>query len=697
MAVGRFSRYLRACFHEECAMSAIAHLACRIVISLLLLPLLPPKVAAAQSEGSLESPAVADEALLFQEIPSISGASRYEQSVSEAPAFVSVVTAREIKLFGYRTLADILRSVPGFYTTYDRNYAYLGVRGFGRPGDYSTRVLVLLDGYHRLNDSVYYQAPVGTDFPVELDLIDRVEIIRGPSSSIYGTNAFFAVINVVTKRGRDLKGVELSGEAGSFDAYKGMLTYGNRFSNGLEALASGSYYRSKGQDLYFKQYDRPATNHGVAEGCDGDQYGNFFTKLGFKDLTLSGAFQSREKNIPTAAWDAIFNDSRWKTVDERAFMDLKYEGSFENQLGLMVRGYYDHYDYQGTYPFYRDNTKPFLGSYLNKDSVQGEWFGGEFQVTKTLWDRHKVVVGAEYRFNSREDQRNYDEQPAQVHLDRQHSSSTTALFAQDEFRITDYLLLNAGIRYDYFDDFGNSLNPRAGLIIHPFESTFLKLLYGQAFRVPNVYELYYSDGSTQKANPNLQPETIRTYEVVWEQLLGKHLKFTLAGFYYDTDDLINLQTDPADEMTFFGNVQQVTTKGVEAELDVKWPRGIETKVSYSYQDAKDQQTDRRLTNSPIHQAKFHGLVPIVPEKLFFGTELIYTSPRLTLKGRETDNAYLLNLSLFWAQPVKGLDLSCTVYNVLDQQVGDPGSEEHRPLDTIYQDGITFRVKATYAF
>ena len=665
-------------------------------MTFLLLGLLSPQAAAMEPQQPQEASAITDESLLFQEIPSVSGASRYEQSISEAPAFVSVVTAREIKLFGYRTLADILRSVAGFYTTYDRNYSYLGARGFGRPGDYNTRILLLMDGYHRLNDSVYYQAPIGTDFPLDVDLIDRVEIIRGPSSSIYGTNAVFAVVNVVTKRGRDLKGAELSGEAGSFDTYKGRISYGDRFPNGFEALASGSYYSSSGQDLYFKQFDRPATNHGVAQNLDSDQFGNFFTKLGFKDLTLSGAFHSREKKIPTAPWDLIFNDSRTKTVDDRAFMDLKYEGSFENQLGLMIRTYYDRYDYDGTYPYYQEEAKPLRNSVVSRDLAQGEWFGGEFQVTKSLWDQHKVVLGGEYRFNSREDQRNYVEEPRLVYLDKNHSSSTTALFAQDEFRITQYLLLNAGVRYDYFEGFGDSVNPRLGLVYHPFEPTFLKLLYGQAFRVPNSYELFYEDGTSVKANPNLQSETIRTYEVVWEQLLGKYLRFTLAGFYYNMDNLINLQTDPVDNMLFFGNVQEVTAKGFEAELDAKWPRGIETRISYAYQDAQDQKTDQQLTNSPTHQAKFHGLLPIVPDKVFFGTELIYTSPRQTLKGRETDDAFLLNLTLFWARPVKGLDLSCTLFNVLDQKFGEPGSEEHRQ-DIIFQDGISFRVKATYSF
>ena len=121
----------------------------------------------------------------------------------EAPASVTIINKDEIKKYGYRNLADILRSVRGFFVTNDRNYQYLGVRGFNRPGDYNTRILLLVDG-HRLNDGLYDQAPIGYDFPVDIDLIDRVEVIRGPSSSIYGTNAFFAVVNVITRNGREL-------------------------------------------------------------------------------------------------------------------------------------------------------------------------------------------------------------------------------------------------------------------------------------------------------------------------------------------------------------------------------------------------------------------------------------------------------------------------------------------------------------
>lgn len=135
------------------------------------------------------------EDLMEIEVDSVYGASKYLQKVTQAPASISIVTAEEIQKYGYRTLADVLRSVRGFYITYDRNYSYVGVRSFARPGDYNSRILVLVDG-HRVNDNIFDQASLGTDFPVDVDLIDRVEVIRGPNSSLYLASAFLGVVNV---------------------------------------------------------------------------------------------------------------------------------------------------------------------------------------------------------------------------------------------------------------------------------------------------------------------------------------------------------------------------------------------------------------------------------------------------------------------------------------------------------------------
>ena len=188
-------------------------------------------------------------------------ASKHEQSVSDAPSSVTVITADEIQRYGYRTLADILETVRGFYITSDRYQSYIGVRGFGRLGDWNSRILLLVDG-HRINDNVLGQAFIGLEFPVDIDVIQRIEIIRGPSSSLYGAEAFFAVIDVITRKDNQPKREEISFAAGSFGSYGGRATWDGAYKGTLFAL-SASFYSSVGPTLFFPEFDSPATNYGV--------------------------------------------------------------------------------------------------------------------------------------------------------------------------------------------------------------------------------------------------------------------------------------------------------------------------------------------------------------------------------------------------------------------------------------------------
>jgi len=209
--------------------------------------------------------------LMKIKVQEVYSASKYIQKVTDAPSSVTIITSDEIRKHGYRTLADILRSVRGFYVTYDRNYSYVGARGLLRPGDYNSRILLLVDG-HRMNEPVYDLVYIGRESPIDVDLIDRVEVIRGPSSSIYGTNAFFAVINVITKTSAAMKGLEVSGELASFGTQAGRLSYSHRFNNSVEMLLSGSLYGSQGQQrLFFQKFDSPANNNGIAQNADYEQ------------------------------------------------------------------------------------------------------------------------------------------------------------------------------------------------------------------------------------------------------------------------------------------------------------------------------------------------------------------------------------------------------------------------------------------
>ena len=273
------------------------------------------------------------------EIDSVYGASGFKQKVTEAPASVTIITSEEIQRYGYRTLADILRNVRGFYVTYDRNYSYLGVRGFGLPGDYNNSIALLIDG-HRLNDNIFDAALIGTEFPIDVDLIDRVEVIRGPNSSLYVASAFLGVINIITKRGRDLQKVSVAGEAASYGTYQGRVSYGNKFNNGLELLLSGSFYDSHGQDqLFFQEFDNPATNNGIAVNADDDEFHQFFANASWGHFTLHGVFGSRDKGIPTASFGTVFNVTGTRTIDERGYLDLQYDRKLGHGWSLTNRTY----------------------------------------------------------------------------------------------------------------------------------------------------------------------------------------------------------------------------------------------------------------------------------------------------------------------------------------------------------------------
>src|SRR6186713_1549412 len=178
---------------------------------LALIVLLAPSPAA---EAQQPLPELSLEELMGMDAGRVFGASERLQPVTEAPASVSFITAEEIRRYGYRTLADILRGVRGFYVTNDRNFSLLGAQGFAKPGDYNSRILLLVNG-HRVNDNVFGQAEIGAEFGMDPAMFERVEIIRGPASSLYGDSAFFAVVNVITRSGASLGGGSITVEAGT--------------------------------------------------------------------------------------------------------------------------------------------------------------------------------------------------------------------------------------------------------------------------------------------------------------------------------------------------------------------------------------------------------------------------------------------------------------------------------------------------
>jgi iron complex outermembrane receptor protein len=639
-----------------------------------------------------EPSALADESILFQEIPSVYGASKHEQKTSEAPSSVSIITAADIQHYGYRTLNDILRSTRGFYTTYDRNYAYTGARGFGRPGDYNSRLMILVDG-HRMNDNIYASGAVGTDFVLDLDLIDRVEIIRGPGSSLYGTGAFFGVVNVITRKGSDVAGTEVAATAGSQDTYKGRLTYGRSLSNGGNLLLSATGYHSNGdRNLFYPEFNSPATNNGIAHDLDQDHFSSVFAATSFGEFTFEAGAVWRRKDIPTASFNSVFDATGTNTTDDRQYLDLNYRHAFDADSDVTARLYYDRYAYDGSYLTALTPITP------DHDYARGQAVGTEIKYSTALGKQNRVTVGTEYIDNIQEDLANYYIEPYTQNLDSRNSARSLGLYAQDEYRPFESLIFNVGVRYDRFYGQASSTNPRLAAIWLPRAGTALKALYGTAFRAPNAYELYWGGPGPAVNSPSqdLKPEKIRTTELAWEQEWTQVWRTTASVYRYHLRDLISLVPDDANPGKFvFVHSQPINATGFDFEVGYRRSDGIEARASATYQDANEE-SGARLSNSPREMFKLNVLVPIAGTRFTAGTELQYVGPRLTLQGNTAGGYTIVNLTLFGARIWKQLDVSASVYNLFGKRYSDPGTG-NVIQDQIQQDGTTFLLKAMCRF
>ena len=417
-------------------------------------------------------------------------ASKHLQNASDAPSSVTVITADEIQKYGYRTLAEILQSVRGFYVTYDRDYAFVGVRGFGRLGDWNSRVLLLIDG-HRINNNVDGQAMIGTEFMVDVDLIERVEIIRGPSSSLYGADAFLAVINVITRKASQSKGAEVVFAPGSFGTYQGRATYSSQY-RGIGVMLSGTFENSRGQTLFFPQFNSPATNNGVTQNTDYESFQHVLATLSYGGFTLQGMFSARDKGVPTGYFGTVFNDPRTANLDYHQYFDLSYQHAIGEKWEVAARSSYDEVRLQA--PLAYATGLPDGSTTVDTFSFRGNWWDSEAKLSGTLFEKHRITVGTEITDNVRQDQGDFTPLDGSFVLDPA-SSVVWALYGQDEFAVVRNLTLSAAVRYDQYSSFGGTTNPRLGLIYHLFHPTTVKLLYGTAFRAPEPFELAPDLGS----------------------------------------------------------------------------------------------------------------------------------------------------------------------------------------------------------
>ncbi|NOT26440.1 MAG: TonB-dependent receptor [Acidobacteria bacterium] len=640
------------------------------------------RVAGGQAQSAQTAPATSLEDLLDVEVESVVTAARHAQRPSEAPASVTVITATDIAQFGWRTLADVLVSVRGFNVTYDRNYSYVGVRAFGRPTDYNNRVLVLVDG-HRTNDSIYDGAYIGTEFPIDLSLVDRIEVIRGPGSALYGTSAFLAVVNVISKRGANMAGRQVELEASSFNTYRFRASQGWSNDHGGEGVLSVSRHDSEGpHSLYFPEYASPDTNNGIATGLDGDTATRLYGAATFGGLRLQGVFGEREKHVPTASWDTAFGDSRFTTRDRRSWGSASYTKDV-GPTGIDARVYYDHYRYTGDYPY---------DTAVSVDSAVADAIGGEASLRRRF-GRHLLTVGIEPRFNLRQNQMNTDGESL---LDDRRSSQEVGSYVQDEVALATRLTAILGARYDWWSLKGGTGRPRLGLVYRTEADTAIKALYGEAYRAPNLYEMYYYDANGLNLNnETLSPEVTRTTEFVFEQHLARRLRLSATAYFTRITGLIDpLLQDNAPVL--YVNKESARSTGVEVEGETRSATGLLVRASLAIQRATDSASDTRLSNAPGQLGTLQVSLPVWRRQIVLASDSTFTSWRNTVYGERLPAYWLSHVTATYRPLASPVVVGASVYNVLDASYAHPVGVEFRQ-PAIQQNGRTGSIRVTVSF
>ncbi|MHC4843740.1 MAG: TonB-dependent receptor plug domain-containing protein, partial [Planctomycetota bacterium] len=571
---------------------------------------------------------------------------------------------------------------------------------------------------------------------LDVDLIDRVEIIRGPGSSLYGSNAIFAVINIITKKGADYDGFEVAGDMYGYenslrdwDTGRGRVTFGKEFESGLDFLLSATYYDRDAVDLWIPHFSE-LEELGPTDSDDEDTY-KFFSKLIFDEFTLEGAYSSRDKQIPTAPWGVIFEPA-WKSTkeDDAGFLALTWEHDLTESVSMKARTSYNYYkhEFTGWYtgePFNEDDG--FFASETTYEK-EGKWWNNELQFTADIWENHRVTWGVEFQYNDRQNQkltRTFNDAGTILvddvnNWEKNVRNNWYGFYVQDEIRLAEDLVVNAGVRYDYYEGSGGSTNPRFAVIKNFSDRTTLKLLYGTAFRAPTAYELYYHDPYLESFDPaeDLDSEEIETYEAVLEHYFDPSMRGSFSLYYYELDDYIAQESAEGwpPGMLEWDNRGKVEALGLEAGLEKYWANGTKGRFSYSFVDTEHKETqydaggdpfsnNTNLPNSPEHMLKGNLIIPLIENKLFAGIEGQYYSKRKVLstvsdfdrnRGDHTDGYFITNITLTWQDVVKNFELAFSVRNLFDEEYWHPAWGDNE-LSAIQQDGRTYILTARYRF
>lgn len=561
----------------------------------------------------------------------VSSASKFTQVASRAPTSVLVVDAEAIRRHGWRTLTELFNSLPGMLFSSDRGYDHVGIRGFQHSRDFNNRCLLAIDG-QRVNDPVYEQAMVGDEFPLDLSMVERVEFVAGPGSSVYGANAMFGTINVITKRAATLgKGATLSTSTDGWRTANGHVA--TTLENGSSLTLAVTTGEKSGRDV---QYSAPpgyltlpngvGVTSGMAVGLDRTQLARVFARWEGNDSDLTLIHGTRNHQPSAPLYGTLLNDPTFRLEDSNSKLSFSLHRELSTDLEFRGHVSYSQMRYVGDYPYWN----PAIGHFINQDQTAVRWWSGEGYTVYSGLSDHKIVGGVNFQHATQARQLNLDILPGSTStlLNVDTAANTLGLYVQDEWTFAPDWLTNLGVRYDHHSTHGGSLSPRLALVRQTGPGSSLKLLASSAYRNPSDFEAYYAS-PPWLSNPALQRESIRTYQLVAEQRLSDHLNAAASLFRYDLSNQINQVISPNWQLQY-QNVGRVSAEGGDISLTHRGEQGEQLMTSLALQSVKtDSGWMQRLDNSPRWIAKLNASQPIAGAWILAG-EARVVGPRTSV-------------------------------------------------------------------
>jgi outer membrane receptor protein involved in Fe transport len=643
---------------------------------------------------------------------SISAASREVESIDDAPASITVISAQELEAFAYPTILEALRGVRGYAINYDSTYGNAAVRGLGQANDFSNRLLVLSDGAV-LNENILYQPFIHYDGRVDLGDVQRIEIVRGPSSALYGTGAVSGVVNLVLKDRDEPDGAHVG--VSSYDNSTARLRVGlaRKLTHdaGVWASVAAATSQGRSEELEFDAGDGEGFVPHETRSFDAFDAYSLTGKTWFKSVTLQTFWTAREETIPTGNYSSRYGDTRSFSNDQRFMTELKLEQTF-GKLDVLARAHLDYAYYHLDYWYDDDPSMPDISNTYNYfETYKSWWGGGEGRLSFRLGEKVKLSVGGEAAIHST------------VHMGGGSFDVSGTMFEEAlnidapytilagsallDIRPSDKLRLQGGLRFDYWSLQGNinvpedergatsfpAVSPRVVAIIKPTELDIVKLMFGSAFRAPSAYEYYYNDGgSTQVVSSTcgetLDPERVYSGEVELTHRFNSDWVGMVSGYgtlarnvieTVEVGDPCAMMTGVDPALVYYRNsdVDQRMVGG-DVELRREFRGGVLASAHYGFLNARYIDTpegalDRQVANAPTNFAGFKVIFPIVQRSVNGAFRASFEDARRidTTTQRESDRALVADAVLSGTIARYQIRYAAGVYNIFNWRYALP--------------------------